>query len=279
MMKKTLLFLVLTIIMSFNTQVFADFADDNEIVLKPNETISLSIDIVNNNGDSLDNSPNIIFCSKNENIATIDSNGVITANDGEGVAEIIIGVNGVERKINVIVTNNADSFDSELYVAEAFLRTNEIMVGDDNGNFNPEKAMTRAEFAKIICKFTNNDSKYNGTNFLFTDVADDFWGFDYIMNAANEGLVLGYGNNIFGINDTLTEEQAITVLCRMLGDTYEDVSYIETSVNEKGGYSEGYISIAGERGIDIEGLQKTVPATRARVAKWLYQLYNIKNNF
>ena len=276
-MKKFILLLCVSIL--YTSSVSAATLNDNGLYMSLNEIIELETSFVNENGSVLDENPNRAFYSDDEKIVTIDDNGTIYAQGNEGAAMIYFGVNGVEDSLKVIVSDNPDSFDADLYLAQKYLSENEIMVGDENGNFNHEKAMTRAEFAKIICKFTNNDSEYNGTNFLFTDVADDFWGFDYIMNAANEGLLLGYGNNIFGINDTLTEEQAITVLCRMLGDTYEDVSYIETSVDEKGGYSEGYISIAGERGIDIEGLQKAVPATRARVAKWLYQLYNIKNNY
>jgi len=172
-----------------------------------------------------------------------------------------------------------DNIDEELAIAINFLKENGAMTGYEDGSFRPNKSMTRAEFAAIICRFTNNDIEFTGENNAFDDVFDDYWGYDYVMTAYHEGLLKGYGGGVFGCDDTLTEEQAITVLCRMLGDTYEDVEYIETNADEKGGYSEGYISIAGERGIDIEGLQKTVPATRARVAKWLYQLYNIKNNF
>ena len=135
--------------------------------------------------------------------------------------------------------------------------------------------MTRAEFAAIVCRFTDNDIEFTGEN-AFNDVFSDYWGYDYIHNAYQKGLLKGYGGGVFGIEDTLTEGQAITVLCRMLGDTYEDVEYIETYADEKGGYSDGYISIANERGISIEGVQKTHPATRAKVAKWLYQLYNLK---
>lgn len=219
------------------------------------------------------------FKSYNEDILTIDNKGIMSSKNTEGIAEIEVCVNGNNDTIKVIVSNNPNELDIELYIAEFFLRNSEIMIGDENGNFNAENAMTRAEFAKIVCKFTNREQAYKGYGCDYTDVATDFWGYNYIMNATQAGYLRGYGNRVFGVNDTLTEEQAITVLCRMLGDTYEDVSYIETSVDENGGYSEGYISIAGKRGIDIEGLQKTVPATRARVAKWLYQLYNIKNNF
>lgn len=172
-----------------------------------------------------------------------------------------------------------DNIDEELAIAINFLKENGAMTGYEDGSFRPNKSMTRAEFAAIICRFTNNDIEFVGENNVFNDVFGDYWGYNYIMNAYQNGLLKGYGGGIFGCDDTLTEEQAVTVLCRMLGDTYEDVEYIETNADEKGGYSEGYISIAGERGIDIEGLQKTIPATRARVAKWLYQLYNIKNNF
>ncbi len=172
-----------------------------------------------------------------------------------------------------------DIIDEELEEAINFLKGNGAMTGYEDGSFRPNKSMTRAEFAAIVCRFTNNDIEFTGENNAFDDVFGDYWGYDYVMNAYQKGLLKGYGGGVFGIDDTLTEEQAITVLCRMIGDTYEDVEYIETYADEKGGYSDGYISIAGERGVDIEELKKNVPATRAKVAKWLYQLYNIKNVF
>lgn len=167
--------------------------------------------------------------------------------------------------------------DSELDKAIQFMNDNGIMIGNENGDFNPNSYIKRSEYAKVVCEFIGNDMDTSNLGDNFSDVSSEHWAYEYIQKANKAGLLRGYGNNIFGINDTLTEEQAITVLCRMLGNTYEDVSYIETNVDEKGGYSDGYISVAGERGISINGINKSLPATRAKIAKWLYQLYNIKN--
>lgn len=166
-----------------------------------------------------------------------------------------------------------DNIDDELQTAMDFLKENGAMEGYPDGSFRPNKSMTRAEFAAIVCRYTNNDIEFTGENDAFDDVFNEDWSYNYIMNAYEKGLFKGYGNGVFGSDDTLTEEQAVTVLCRMLSEFYDDV---DLEAEKFGAYSKGYIKIAEDNKIYIQTEDKA-PATRAKVAKWLYQLYNIKN--
>ena len=117
-----------------------------------------------------------------------------------------------------------------------------IFAGDDRGNFNPDKTITRAEFATIVCRLlgVEDEAKAIKTS-SFNDVSSSHWACGYITKAAELGLVNGYGNGRFGPADTLTYEQTVTILLRAWG--YENAAVIA------GGYPKGYLAIADEIGI------------------------------
>ena len=48
----------------------------------------------------------------------------------------------------------------------------------------------------------------------FVDVADGKWYTDAVIWAARKGIVDGYGNGYFGVFDTVTREQTVTILYR-----------------------------------------------------------------
>ena len=114
-----------------------------------------------------------------------------------------------------------------------------IMVGDENGNFNPNKTLTRAEMATIICKMLDMTENLSASS-AFSDVPTNHWANRYIGKATELGILSGYGNGNFGPYDILTYEQALTMIIRMLGLQDEAIS--------AGGYPNGYIEIACEYG-------------------------------
>ena len=118
----------------------------------------------------------------------------------------------------------------------------EIIRGDENGNFNPDKTLTRAEFATLICRIRGEeDEALKIIKSSFSDVPSNHWACGYITKATELGIVNGYGNNKFGPSDDLTYEQAVTVLVRAWG--YEDM------VTPAGDYPNGYLKIAEKIGI------------------------------
>ena len=90
-----------------------------------------------------------------------------------------------------------------------------IMTGDENGNFNPDKTVTRNEMAVIMSQLLNLDyDYYRGTN-PFTDVPD--WAAPYVAACAAEGVVAGIGNGLYGGNNTVTAAQASLMIMKALG--------------------------------------------------------------
>lgn len=152
--------------------------------------------------------------------------------------------------------------------AEATEYVNElgIMVGDDQGNFNPYATVTRAEMATIICRMLDETVNLPSAT-TFTDVPIGHWANTYVGKAAELGIVNGYGNGKFGPSDGVTYEQAVVMVIRALGGS--------TLAEELGGYPDGYLIIANEnnylRGISS---QNGDAMSRGDVAILLYNFYS-----
>ena len=106
------------------------------------------------------------------------------------------------------------------------IRLLEIANGDQNGNMNFDKEVTRAEFVKMAINAST--SKETAANIklnvsLFPDVKNSFWGASYISVAINDGLVTGYIDGTFKPNNTVTLEEAATIVLRLLGYTNADL--------------------------------------------------------
>lgn len=85
--------------------------------------------------------------------------------------------------------------------------------GTSETTFSPTDTMTRSMFVTVLGRLAGVDvSKY--TEPTFTDVAAGQWYTPYVEWAAANGVVGGYGNGLFGINDKITVEQACLILQR-----------------------------------------------------------------
>lgn len=115
-----------------------------------------------------------------------------------------------------------------------------IMVGDDQGNFNPDKVVSRAEMATILCSLLGEKENLSTNGSVFLDVPASHWANKYITKAVSIGAISGYGNGNFGPSDTVTYEQALTMIVRAMG--------LEKEAVVAGGYPDGYIEIACDLG-------------------------------
>jgi len=93
-----------------------------------------------------------------------------------------------------------------------------IFDGYTDGSFGPEKVVTRAEMAVIICKLLNGSDVDPG-NFTgiskFTDVPA--WAEGYVNYCAAAGIVVGVGEGKFNPSATVTTVEAATMLLKALG--------------------------------------------------------------
>jgi hypothetical protein len=86
-----------------------------------------------------------------------------------------------------------------------------VMRGDIDGNLEPDRNITRAEFVTMV----NRAYGYNdpGTN-PFKDVSSSDWYYDDICTAYKVGYFSGTSNNTASPNQALTREQAAMILAR-----------------------------------------------------------------
>ena len=81
--------------------------------------------------------------------------------------------------------------------------------GYEDGIFRPNGNITRAEFAAIMNTVLGlKDSAAN----QFSDVKSGKWYTSAVLNCVKAGIISGYGNGKFGINDPVTREQAAVIL-------------------------------------------------------------------
>ena len=86
-----------------------------------------------------------------------------------------------------------------------------IVTGTTEQSYEPDRAVTRAEFAEILVKGLGLKRPGAGKD-AFADVKVANWYYDSVSTATEFGLISGYGNGIFGANDQITREQAVTML-------------------------------------------------------------------
>ena len=108
---------------------------------------------------------------------------------------------------DVTSENNQEAID--------VLQTVGIMVGDENGNFNPDQNVTRNEMAVIMANLMEyNVATYKDTS-PFTDVPS--WAEPYVAACWTNGITAGYSDTIYGGSDTVTTAQAALMLMKALG--------------------------------------------------------------
>ncbi|MBM7868104.1 hypothetical protein GTO89_15145 [Heliobacterium gestii] len=89
-----------------------------------------------------------------------------------------------------------------------------VISGVGNGMFEPDREITRAEFAAIVVKGLGLKPG-TGTN-LYSDVRPAEWYGPFIQTAAAYGIISGYGDGTFGPDDRITREQAMTMMARAM---------------------------------------------------------------
>ena len=89
-----------------------------------------------------------------------------------------------------------------------------IMTGDDQGNFNPDQNVTRAEMAVIMTKVLDlNTGNYSVSAMPFTDVPD--WAKSYVAAIYAEGVTGGISDTLYGTDDPITAAQMDQLLLDM----------------------------------------------------------------
>ncbi len=85
--------------------------------------------------------------------------------------------------------------------------------GYSNGDFKPDKSITRAEFMKLINTAFGYQEK---ATISFSDVSNNDWFYDEVTKAKQIGYISGYGDSTIKPNQSITREEAAVIINRVL---------------------------------------------------------------
>ncbi len=145
-----------------------------------------------------------------------------------------------------------------------------IMNGYPDGNFYPEKSVTRAEFAKIaVMTSAYRDYVASGMNTSpFADVSYTHWAAPYVKLASVNKFIKGYPDSTFRPENNVLMEEAVTVVVKLLG--YSDDDFAAS-------WPYGQIGVAKNTGLlDNISAGQGAYLTRGEVAQLIYNLLRAK---
>lgn len=171
-----------------------------------------------------------------------------------------------------VVTNSIIVFasDSSEQKVTTLLSVLNIMKGDENGNLNLDKKVSRAEFTKMcVASSSHKNSVATGLKISsYKDVPATYWAAPYIKVGVDNGLCKGYTDSTFRPNNTVKYEEAVTMLLRILGYTDDDFG---------NSWPYGQVGLAENLGIsDNADVQVGEELTRQKVAILVYNTLNTK---
>ena len=123
-----------------------------------------------------------------------------------------------------------------------------VVSGYENGAFQPDGSMTRAEVATVLSNLLNLSKKADISR--FTDVDADAWYADAIAKCVAAGILNGIGNNTMAPEAAISRQQVFVMFARAVG--LEPVAGTARSFTDSGeisSWAAGYINALVERGI------------------------------
>lgn len=142
-------------------------------------------------------------------------NGMFGPNDQMTRAQVAQMFYNLLKDKNIAITVNFSDVQGSDWYATAVntLASLGIIRGVGDGIFDPNRSITRAEFATIALRFA--DKTADGTN-PFTDVASNDWYYSAVLNAVGFGWITGYSDGTFRPNASITRAEVATIVNRML---------------------------------------------------------------
>lgn len=185
------------------------------------------------------------------------------------------------QKVPTDLPDNFVDLDDVQWAKEAIknLANSGIVSGYGENTFGPHDYLTRAQFAKMICKLFYIEGDVNGSG--FSDVNSDDWFAPYVYALKKAGIVNGVSEDRFGPNDNISRQDMLVLVARAA--KLNNVEIIQkndtiefTDQDEIHDYARASVELFARAGIvsghpdgsfDPDGL-----STRAEAAKILYEI-------
>jgi len=168
------------------------------------------------------------------------------------------------------------------FAAVTDLSARGLVAGYEDGKFHPDNAVTRAEYARLVCSALGV-APDAVTSDPFKDVMVTHWAAGYIAAAVGKGWLTGYPGGLFKPDEPVTMAQALVVVTRSQG--WNDTATLPYTDVQPGYWAHAFIEACFTRGIiknpdpGIESGGKLSPeghCTRAQACVLLSRLLALK---
>lgn len=123
-----------------------------------------------------------------------------------------------------------------------------VVSGDDNGLFNPDNNVTRAEFSKMVVESIGEGAAAAGQKAPQYSDVNGHWGEGYVAAASGKGIINGFEDGTFKPDEQVTYAQAVKMLVCAAG--------YETYAVKNGGWPSGYLAWGNQlkiiNGVSVE---------------------------
>lgn len=149
-----------------------------------------------------------------------------------------------------------------------------VISGVGHNLFEPDRNITRAEFAAILVRGLGLKPGTGGNP--FADVEDTAWYCDFVKTAADYRLISGYEDGTFRPMENITREQAMTMIARAMGLTGLKVEFKEGEMEQlleafgdpsaSAGYAKSSIAACIKTGV-VTGRDGNLIAPRDKITR------------
>ena len=159
-----------------------------------------------------------------------------------------------------------------------------IINGYGDGRFGPNDEMNRAQFAAITVRALGMTGSATSS---FTDVPSGQWYAGWIGTATAYGIVNGYGGGLFGPDDTITREQAATMVARAaklcgMNTDYSDAAFRDvcsgfSDYTQVSSFARGSLAFCYDNGIldgSVTAIKPQEYIKRCEIAQMIYNMLN-----
>lgn len=195
-------------------------------------------------------------------------------------ASAVQGSGGVDKKTEA--ANVFADLSVEHWAAEAvsYLKSKGVVSGNEKGLFEPERSITREEFAKMLVNICEIET--DGADTEFADAEKNGWYREYIGAAAEAGIVNGVGDGKFGVGQKIIRQDMAVMTARAIKYKGIELAKVKeypgfADENDISDYAKNNIAELFEAGvINGKGGNMFEPfgnATRAEAAKIIYEAF------
>lgn len=190
------------------------------------------------------------------------SNGLFGPEDKVTRAQVAQIFYRLLKDQNVAITASFSDVADDAWYAKAVntLASLGIIKGTSEGKFDPNRAISRAEFCAIATRFAKVASTVKNP---FADINEQDWYYTAVTTAASYDWVNGMSDGNFHPHDVISRAQAATIINRMLGaaadrsyvDSHVTNPYTDVSTTHWAYYQIIEASIAHDHDYDKEGVE------------------------